>query len=159
MTISNNNIIINNKIWGNRMSQELMRVVISLPDRLLGRFDEIIDKKGYSSRSEGIRDAIRDYIRYEEWMGEVSGDRIGIISIVFRCDRRWQVFQLLKVQQENSNLTISTVHKYLDMSNRMDVIIVKGDGKSIIDFAERMMAIKCVKHVKLTTIPVVDESH
>ncbi len=65
------------------MEQELMRIGVSLPDNLLGRFDEIITKRGYSSRSEGIRDAIRNYILNYEWMNEVEGDRIGIISLIY----------------------------------------------------------------------------
>lgn len=50
------------------METELMRIGVSLPDALLGKFDEIIEKIGYSSRSDGIRDAIRSYISYYEWM-------------------------------------------------------------------------------------------
>ena len=45
-----------------------MRIGVSLPDNLLGKFDEITKKRGYSSSSEGIRDAIRSYISYHEWM-------------------------------------------------------------------------------------------
>ncbi|HML04802.1 MAG TPA: ribbon-helix-helix protein, CopG family, partial [Methanobacterium sp.] len=48
-----------------------MRIGVSLPDTLLGKFDEIIEKRGYSSRSEGIRDAIRSYISYYEWMADI----------------------------------------------------------------------------------------
>lgn len=70
------------------MEQELMRIGVSLPDNLLNRFDEIIAKRGYSSRSEGIRDAIRSYILNYEWMSEVEGDRIGIVSLVYDHDQR-----------------------------------------------------------------------
>ena len=38
---------------------DLSRIGISLPENLLEKFDEIITIRGYSSRSEGIRDAIR----------------------------------------------------------------------------------------------------
>jgi CopG family nickel-responsive transcriptional regulator len=44
------------------MEEKLMRIGVSLPANLLSRFDAIINQRGYSSRSEGIRDAIRDYI-------------------------------------------------------------------------------------------------
>jgi CopG family nickel-responsive transcriptional regulator len=46
------------------METELMRIGVSLPDTLLGKIEEIIEKRRYSSRSEGIRDAIRSYISY-----------------------------------------------------------------------------------------------
>jgi len=59
------------------MEQELTRIGVSLPENLLEKFDEIITKRGYSCRSEGIRDAIRSYIRYYAWMSEVEGERAG----------------------------------------------------------------------------------
>ncbi len=59
------------------------------------KFDEIITKRGYSSRSEGIRDAIRSYIRYYAWMNEVEGERAGTISIVYDHNQRGLVNSLL----------------------------------------------------------------
>ena len=50
------------------MDDDLSRIGISLPKNLLDRFDEILNYRGYSSRSEGIRDAIRTYITYYKWM-------------------------------------------------------------------------------------------
>lgn len=129
-----------------------MRIGISMPDNLLDRFDQIIEKQGYSSRSEGIRDALRSYILYDEWMSEVQGDRIGVVSIVYSLNKRKLIHSLMQVQNENASLTLSTVRKYLDDENCMDIFILQGDGGSIRDFAEKMMAIKGVKHVKLTTI-------
>ena len=74
------------------METELMRIGVSLPDTLLSKFDEIIEKRGYSSRSEGIRDAIRSYISYYEWMGDIKGtvsERLRLFTITpkgaFKC--------------------------------------------------------------------------
>jgi CopG family nickel-responsive transcriptional regulator len=53
-----------------------MRIGVSLPDNLLTKFDGIIEQRGYSSRSEGIRDAIRSYITHYEWMNDVKGRRL-----------------------------------------------------------------------------------
>ena len=65
------------------MSKQLERTCVSLPSDLLDRFDEIIEKRGYSSRSEALRDAIRNYIVNYEWMNEVQGERVGVISLVY----------------------------------------------------------------------------
>jgi CopG family nickel-responsive transcriptional regulator len=77
------------------MEQELTRIGVSLPENLLEKFDEIITKRGYSSRSEGIRDAIRNYIRYYAWMSEVEGERAGTISMVYDHTQRGLVNSLL----------------------------------------------------------------
>jgi CopG family nickel-responsive transcriptional regulator len=134
------------------MEQELMRIGVSLPDNLLARFDEIIAKRGYSSRSEGIRDAIRNYILNYEWMSEVQGDRIGIVSLLYDHDQRGLVNNLIDIQHDNSDLTQSSVHVHIDDHNCLEIMTLRGDAKNIKAFAEKMMSLKGVKHVKLTTI-------
>jgi CopG family nickel-responsive transcriptional regulator len=134
------------------MEQELMRIGVSLPDNLLGRFDEIITKRGYSSRSEGIRDAIRNYILNYEWMSEVEGDRIGIVSLLYDHDQRGLVNNLIDIQHDNSELTQSSVHVHIDEHNCLEILTLRGDAKQIKSFVEKMMSLKGVKHVKLTTI-------
>jgi len=134
------------------MDQELMRIGVSLPDNLLGRFDQIIEKRGYSSRSEGIRDAIRNYIIHYEWTNEVEGNRIGIINLIYDHDQRGLVSNLTDIQHEFMSIIKSTVHFHLDHDNCLEIIMLQGEGKQVKEVAERMMALKGVKHVKLTTI-------
>lgn len=134
------------------MEQELARIGVSLPDNLLGRFDEIMNKRGYSSRSEGIRDAIRNYILNYEWMSEVEGDRIGVLSIIYDHDQRGLVNNLVEIQHENSQITQSSVHVHLSNDNCLEIIVLRGDSGDIKKVAERMMALKGVKYVKLNTI-------
>ncbi|MCD1295256.1 nickel-responsive transcriptional regulator NikR [Methanocella sp. CWC-04] len=134
------------------MEQELMRIGVSLPDNLLDRFDEIIAKRGYSSRSEGIRDAIRNYILHYEWMNEVEGDRIGIITLIYDHDQRGLVNNLTDLQHDYMNMIQSSVHVHLDHDNCLEIIMLRGNGKQVKEIAERMMSLKGVKHVKLTTI-------
>jgi CopG family nickel-responsive transcriptional regulator len=134
------------------MDQELMRIGVSLPDNLLGRFDDIIAKRGYSSRSEGIRDAIRNYIIHYEWMNEVEGERIGIITLIYDHDQRGLVNNLTDLQHDYMGMIQSSVHIHLDHDNCLEIITLRGEGKNVKEIAEKMMALKGVKHVKLTTI-------
>jgi CopG family nickel-responsive transcriptional regulator len=134
------------------MDQELMRIGVSLPDNLLDRFDEIIAKRGYSSRSEGIRDAIRNYIIHYEWMNEVEGERIGVITLIYEHEQRGLVSNLTDIQHMYTGLIRSSVHVHLDHDNCMEIIMLQGEGRQVKEVAEKMMALKGVKHVKLATI-------
>lgn len=129
-----------------------MRIGVSLPDNLLDRFDEIIAKRGYSSRSEGIRDAIRNYIIHYEWMNEVEGERIGVITLIYEHEQRGLVSNLTDIQHMYTGLIRSSVHVHLDHDNCMEIIMLQGEGKQVKEVAEKMMALKGVKHVKLATI-------
>ncbi len=134
------------------MEQDLSRIGVSLPENLLEKFDEIITKRGYSSRSEGIRDAIRGYIRYYDWMSGVEGERIGILSMTYDHSQRGLVTSLLDLEHEFSAITRSAVHVHISHDECMEVLILQGEGKDVRTIAERVMALKGVKNVKLTTI-------
>ena len=128
-----------------------MRIGVSLPENLLSKFDEIILKRGYSSRSEGIRDSIRSYIVHYEWMSDVQGDRVGVITIVYSHAQRNLESNLTEIQHEFSSIIQSSMHVHLDHDNCLEVVVLRGEGKDVRTAAEKMMALKGVKHVKLTT--------
>jgi len=134
------------------MEQDLSRIGVSLPENLLEKFDEIITKRGYSSRSEGIRDAIRSYIRYYDWMSEVEGERIGILSMTYDHSQRGLVTSLLDMEHEFTAITRSAVHVHISHDECMEVLLLQGEGKDVRAIAEQVMALKGVKNVKLTTI-------
>jgi CopG family nickel-responsive transcriptional regulator len=133
------------------MEQELMRIGVSLPEKLLTRFDDIILQRGYSSRSEGIRDAIRNYIVHYEWMSDVQGERVGVITLVYSHSQRGLVENLTEIQHDFGAIIQSSLHVHLDHDNCLEVVVLKGDGQDVKKAAESMMALKGVKHVKLTT--------
>ena len=133
------------------MDQDLMRIGVSLPENLLNRFDEIILNRGYSSRSEGIRDAIRSYIVNYEWMSDVDGKRAGVITIVYDHSQRGLEDSLTHIQHEFGSIIQSSLHVHLDRDICLMVVVLNGDGQDVRKAAERMMTLKGVKHVKLTT--------
>jgi len=133
------------------MEQDLMRIGVSLPDNLLTNFDEIILQRGYSSRSEGIRDAIRNYIVHYEWMSDVQGERVGVITIVYDHSQRGLVDNLTAIQHDFGAIIQSSLHVHLDHDSCLEIVVLRGDGQEVRRAAERMMSLKGVKHVKLTT--------
>lgn len=127
-----------------------MRIGISLPENLLNKFDEIILNRGYSSRSEGVRDAIRNYIVNFEWMSDVDGEKVGVITIVYDHFQRGLEDNLTHIQHEFGSTIQSSMHVHLDQDICLEVIVLRGEGQDVKKAAEKMMALKGVKHVKLT---------
>ncbi|CEL24008.1 hypothetical protein [Methanobacterium formicicum] len=39
----------------------MARIAMNLPDELLNEFDEVLKENGYSSRINGLQDAIKEY--------------------------------------------------------------------------------------------------
>ena len=127
----------------------VIRFGISLEDILLVRFDNLIQKKGYSNRSEAIRDLIRDSLVMDEW-GSSTAETVGTITIVYSHDTRELTDALTDLQHHYHNSIISTMHVHLDEQNCLEVIVVKGKATDIKTIADRLIGRKGVKHGKLT---------
>jgi CopG family transcriptional regulator, nickel-responsive regulator len=135
---------------------DLSRVGISLPKKLLDKFDEIINYRGYSSRSEGIRDAIRSYITYYQWMSDVKGERQGVITMIYDHGQRGLLATLADIQHDNMSVIQASLHSHITHDRCLEVILVRGDGSVLRTLVEKLMSQKGVESVKLTTISVHD---
>jgi CopG family transcriptional regulator, nickel-responsive regulator len=127
----------------------IIRFGISLDNILLERFDSLIEKKGYSNRSEAIRDLIRDSLVMEEWESSTS-ETVGSITIVYAHDTRELTDTLTDLQHRYHESIISAMHIHLDEHNCLEVIVVKGKAKDIKAIADRLIGTKGVKHGKLS---------
>jgi len=133
-------------------NSDLTRIGVSLPKNLLGNFDEVINYRGYSSRSEGIRDAIRSYITHYKWMADVKGERQGVITMIYDHDQRGLLTTLTDIQHEFVDSIQVSLHSHLSEDRCLEVVLVKGDGSQLKSLAERLMSQKGVDSVKLTTV-------
>ena len=107
---------------------DLSRIGVSLPSNLLNSFDQILNSRGYSSRSEGIRDAIRSYIRYYKWMADISGVRQGVITIVYDHHQRGLIAAITDIQHDYMDLIQASLHSHVSHSRCVEVLLVKGDA-------------------------------
>lgn len=128
-----------------------MRISMSLPKKLLSEFDEVLKDRGYNSRSKGIRDALKDYIVRYQWMKEVEGDRVGIVAVIYDHHYTGVMEDLTDIQHEFRDFINATMHIHMTEKNCLEVIVVKGDAQKIRNLTEKIMRLKGVEHVKLTT--------
>ncbi|AFK22211.1 nickel-responsive transcriptional regulator NikR [Pyrococcus sp. ST04] len=126
----------------------VVRFGVSIPEELLEKFDKIIEEKGYTNRSEAIRDLIRDFIVRYEW--EVGNEEVaGTITMVYNHDEADVVKELLDLQHEYLNEIVASLHVHMDEHNCLEVVVVKGEARKIKKIADRLLSLKGVKHGKL----------
>jgi Predicted transcriptional regulators containing the CopG/Arc/MetJ DNA-binding domain and a metal-binding domain len=133
---------------------DLSRIGISLPKSLLDKFDEILNHRGYSSRSEGIRDAIRTYITYYQWMSDVKGEREGVITMVYDHDQRGLLVTLTDIQHEYHDIIKASIHSHITHDRCLEIILVHGEGDQLKTLTEKLMSQKGVESVKLSTVQI-----
>lgn len=128
-----------------------MRISMSLPKEILNDFDNVLKDRGYQSRSKGIRDALKDYIVRYQWMNEMEGERIGVITAIYDHHFTGVMEDLMDIQHEYTKYITSTMHLHMTEKYCMEVIVVHGDVKFIRDLTEKIMRLKGVEHAKLTS--------
>ena len=127
---------------------ETVRFGISIDERLLKRFDSLIDEKGYINRSEAIRDLIRNALVEEEWARE-NQEMVGTVSLVYDHHTRDLADKLTEHQHSHHKEIISALHVHLDAHHCMEVVVIKGKANKIKKLAEELIGTKGVKHGKL----------
>jgi CopG family nickel-responsive transcriptional regulator len=132
------------------MDSETQRFGISIDSNLLSQFDQLIETKGYTNRSEAIRDLIRDYLVEEEWRHD-EGQAVGTITLVYNHHIREMADRLTDLQHQFHEQIVSVLHVHLDAHNCLEVLVVKGNKNDIQMIAGRLNSTKGVKHCKLVT--------
>ena len=128
---------------------DLIRFGVSMDSQLIKKFDTLIDRKGYTTRSEAIRDMIRDSLVEQEWASE-DREIVGTITIVYNHHTRELNHALTDLQHKSFDQIISALHVHLDAHNCLEVLVVKGRSNEIKKLADRLIGTKGVKHGKLT---------
>jgi len=129
--------------------EKVVRFGVSLEPEMLKKFDKLIRKKGYGSRSEAIRDLIRDET-VKQILENENEPVIGTLTIVYDHDASNVTNKLLDVQHRHHKNISSTMHLHLDEHNCLEVLVVSGKVKDVQSIADSITSIKGVKHGKLT---------
>ena len=129
-------------------SDRLERFSVSMPSRLLARFDECVRRKGYESRSEAVRDIVRDFLVAGEWR-HGPGKVVGTVTLVYDHHAPHLSKALAEVQHRFGDSVVCTTHVHLDADNCLEVIVLRGSAEQVREISDRLIGTKGVKHGKL----------
>ena len=126
---------------------KLVRTGISLDENLLAEFDRMIQQKGYTSRSEAIRDMVRDM----SVQTAIARNRtvIATLTLVYDHHQHHLSEQLIDAQHSYTGRVLATTHVHLSHRDCLEVIILKGRGEEVQKFTDRLLSLRGVKHGKL----------
>ena len=127
------------------------RVGVSFEPKLLNKFDKLIKKKGYSNRSEAVRDLIRKEILESE-IKEEEGEVIGTLTIIYDHEVGNITNELLHIQHHHHNEITFTTHIHVDDRTCLEIVVIRGLLSRVKNFSEHIKAIKGVRHGQLAII-------
>ena len=126
---------------------KLTRFSVSIQDALLSRFDKLLKKRHYATRSKAISDLISASIVDDDW----SSDKevAGAIVLVYDHHKSDLSGRLTNIQHDYHHLVISTQHVHLDHDNCLEIVVVKGIPEKVTELSTLLRSAKGVKHGSL----------
>jgi CopG family nickel-responsive transcriptional regulator len=131
-----------------RQPDQLVRFGVSMEHGLLERFDTLCAEKGYATRSEAIRDMVRDQL-VEDELRRGNAEAVGTLTVVYDHHQRDLQERLTNYQHDHLEAIVSTVHVHLTPHLCLEVVILKGKTREIKRIGDGLIAAKGVKHGKL----------
>ena len=132
---------------------KLTRFGVSMDEKLLKQFDQIITEKSYANRSEAIRDLVRDSILQHHWKSD-SEIVAGAIILFYDHHHNGLVTEMMNIQHEYHDHILVTTHLHIDHHNCLELIVVKGQSSQLQELSNKLISLKGVNFGKLTVSPL-----
>lgn len=119
-------------------------VSVSLDEDTLEQVDRIARRRNYSSRSEAVREALRDLINMDVW-GEESGRASVILAVIY--DKSLQRASLAILQHRFDEIRTS-LHTHLDKSDCLQIFVAEGTTPRLKELITEIRHVRGVKQIK-----------
>ena len=156
----------------------MQRFTISLDDALAQQFDALIAAKGYENRSEAVRDLIRSRLgdatlaegghspahRHGHGGAHAHSHAPGgfcVASVTYVYDHHDQTVtrRVLDLQHDHHDLTLTSLHTHLDHHDCLETAVLRGPTAAVQACAERLVALRGVRHGNIHLVPLAQDAH
>ena len=123
---------------------KLVRMSLSIEDNLFEKLEKMVLDKGYSNRSEFIRDMIRDRLVKEEWNN--AEEVVATITLIFDHHKRELSKKLTELQHSHHQVVLASTHVHLTEHICAEMIMVKGAAENVRKLADGLRQQRGVLH-------------
>lgn len=125
-------------------------ISLSLPDSMLDQIDQTMKEKGFVSRSEIARQALRLYLTEDLKIEEIDGEAVATITLIYQenADRR----RLMEAQHVYSGLVATFLHTHIHKGYCLEVIILKGKAVLIKKFLDSLKQNEQITQIKISVL-------
>ena len=135
------------------MPENGTRYSFTVPQPLMEAFDQRVQGRRYTNRSEAIRDLIRDSLVEERWSHDEE-TVMGTLTVVYDHHQRELARRLTAVQHDAHDLVVCTTHVHLDHCHCMEVIVMRGAAAKVREVSDAIVGTRGVIHGKLVCTAV-----
>ncbi len=133
---------------------ELVRFGVSIDQDLLENYDRLIAERGYATRSEALRDLIRDALIQQKIERQTGIEALGSLTLVYDHHARNLTQEMGKIQHRFHDNILSVMHLHVSHDDCLEIIALRGIVSEIIELANSLLSLKGIKNGKLfLTLP------
>jgi CopG family nickel-responsive transcriptional regulator len=129
-------------------------VSVTLPSDLLKRFDQFMKARGYYSRSEAFRDALRSLIAEAEIAKTETGNVAATMMITCEYARRDVDLRMSEVRHEFDDIVVENVHRHINKQYCLEVFIAEGNYQRVLELIGKVRGMRGILEVKATFMPL-----
>lgn len=117
---------------------------------LLAAFDRVIARRGYGTRSEAIRDLVRQELVRTEWE-RGTREVVGSVTLVYDHTRGDLPDRLTELQHHYLHSIQSSLHVHLDAKHCLEVVVLRGKPGQVRKIADLLLSSRGVVHGELVS--------
>jgi len=133
----------------------VVRFSVSLEADLLDQFDRYCKEGRFATRSEAIRQLLRETLTTHAWESDAQ-DAAATLTLVYDHHRTHLSERLLELQHRHTDMVVSTMHVHLDHDNCLEVIVLRGRAGTLQKMASELRGLKGIHKGQLVLARTTD---
>ena len=127
---------------------KIVRFSVSMEAGLLDDFDRYCKEGKFATRSEAVRQLVRDTLTTHAWESDAQ-DAAATLTLVYDHHRTHLSDRLLTLQHRHTDMVVSTMHIHLDHNNCLEVIVLRGRAGALQKIAAELRGLKGIQKGQL----------
>ena len=119
-------------------------ISVSMDDAILRSLDEVAQRRRYHSRSEAVREALREFIDVTEW-GREGGQASVILAVIY--EKGHPKADLAMLQHRFDEIR-TMLHTHLNELDCLQIFVAEGPTGRLKDLIGQIRRVKGVKQFK-----------
>lgn len=127
--------------------RRVKRFGVSLEEDLLKELDNFVKANKFPNRSQAVRFLVRNSVVQQKW--QHNKEVAGCVILVYDHHKRDLMNKSVSLQHAYEDLVLSVQHVHLDHHNCLEMIALKGKARKLKELADKLIALKGIKHGQL----------
>jgi CopG family nickel-responsive transcriptional regulator len=137
---------------------ELVRFSVSLEKDLLDSFDRFCADGRFATRSEAIRQLLREKLTSAAWAADAA-DVAASLTLVYDHHKTRLTDKMLDLQHARADRVVSSMHVHLNHDLCLEVIVLRGPAADLQNLAAELSGLKGIHQAQLVIARAVAEAH